>query len=203
MSAGLQAEPLFTFDDKYENPRGIPRAKFIENVEEHVAKNGGNAENILKRLAEEYSKYKFSEQRLVSSKTTLEKKLPEIQKTLKAVQYLKDNLNYEKDISERDGQPPMEVNYGLSETVFVKANVRPQKTVMIWLGANVMAEYTYDEALELLGKNYKSAKENILRIQEDIAWVQEQMTIMEVNTSRTYNYDVIERRKKGEKAPAK
>ncbi|EPY39538.1 hypothetical protein AGDE_04390 [Angomonas deanei] len=97
----------------------------------------------------------------------------------------------------------MEVNYGLSETVFVKANVRPQKTVMIWLGANVMAEYTYDEALELLGKNYKSAKENILRIQEDIAWVQEQMTIMEVNTSRTYNYDVIERRKKGEKAPAK
>ncbi|EPY27856.1 hypothetical protein STCU_01569 [Strigomonas culicis] len=190
----INAEPLFTFDENYENPRGIPRAKFIENVAEYVAKNGGNIDNILKRLAEEYSKYKLAEQRLQNSKTTLERKIPEITKTLKALRFLKEKLQVEEEDAAASDEEPLQVEYGLTETVFCRAQVKKQNTVHLWLGANVMAEYTYDEAIGLLQRNEEGATTNIHAVQEDLAWVQEQQTIMEVNTSRTYNYDVISRR---------
>lgn len=42
-----------------------------------------------------YSKYKFIDTRLVTSKQNLKGKLPEIKKTLEAVQYLSKKVIYE------------------------------------------------------------------------------------------------------------
>ena len=49
--------------------------------------------------------------------------------------------------------------YNLADTVYAKAEVDcSQGIVNLWLGANVMLEYTYDEALDLLTSKESLAK---------------------------------------------
>ncbi|KAG5502184.1 hypothetical protein GH5_05136 [Leishmania sp. Ghana 2012 LV757] len=181
-----------TFTDDYVSPRGIPKVAFIENVAELVKSSGDSAETLLKRFSEQYSKYKLAEHRLIRTTANLEAKIPDINKTLQTLEYLKTSL-----VAENGGKG-FTTNYGLTESVFCQAKVPPQETVLLWLGANVMVEYTFEEATQLLQRNLKRAIENLATTQEDLAWLQEQQTILEVNTSRVYNYDVVERRKKSE-----
>ena len=53
----------------------------------------------------------------------------------------------------------MTTNYLLSDNIWAKAKV-PNTTgkVGLWLGANLMVEYTFDEAIKLLGKNLVNAE---------------------------------------------
>lgn len=183
----------FQFAEDYVNPRGIPKVDFIDNVEELVKSSGDSTENLLKRLSEQYSKYKLAEHRLIRSTASLEAKIPDVKKTLKTIQFLKEEL--EQNAATNGG---FNTHYGLTESVFCPAHVAPQNTVHLWLGANVMVEYTFDEAIAMLERNLASATENLAKTQEDLSWLQEQQTILEVNTSRLYNYDVVQRRKKGE-----
>ncbi|CCW65135.1 unnamed protein product [Phytomonas sp. EM1] len=180
----------YTFKDDYVNPRGIPRVAFIDNTAELVKSSGDSVETILKRLGEQYSKYKLAEHRLIRSVASLESKIPDIKKTLKTIDFL------EAQLDGADGGKGFNTNYGLTESVFCQAHIPPQKTVHLWLGANVMVEYSFDEARKLLERNLKSATENLSKTQEDLTWLQEQQTTLEVNTSRIYNYDVVQRRGK-------
>lgn len=53
----------------------------------------------------------------------------------------------------------MVTRYNLADTIYAKAEVDcSQGIVNLWLGANVMLEYTYDEALTLL-----TSKENLAK----------------------------------------
>lgn len=176
----------FSFDENYENPRAIPRVHFVEDIAKWVKSSGDTAENLLKRLSEQYSKYKLAEHKLIKSTANLESKIPDIKKTLQTLHFLKKQL--------AESEKGFTTNYGLTESVFCEAEVPPQKTVHLWLGANVMVEYSFDEAIALLERNLKSATENLLNTQEDLAWLQEQQTVLEVNNSRVYNYDVIQHR---------
>ena len=58
-----------------------------------------------------------------------------------------------------------------------------------------MLEYPIEEAQELLNKNYATAKENLAQTEEDLAFLHDQVTTMEVNLARVYNYRVKLRRK--------
>ena len=51
-------------------------------------------------------------------------------------------------------------------------------------------EYTYDEALDLLDKNLKNANTNINTYIEDLNYLKEQITTIEVNLARVHNYKV-------------
>jgi len=57
-----------------------------------------------------------------------------------------------------------------------------------------MLEYPLDEAVELLTNKLGAAERNVKGIIEDLEFLREQITIMEVNTARVYNYDVRRRR---------
>ena len=59
-------------------------------------------------------------------------------------------------------QKEISTNFLLSDNIWAKAKV-PNTTgkVGLWLGANVMVEYTYAEALTLLGKNLANAEAKI------------------------------------------
>lgn len=187
----------YTFADDYVNPRGIPKVDFVANVAELVKASGNSADTLLKRFSEQYSKYKLAEHRLIRSVASLEAKLPEIRKTLQTLHFLREELAERS--ADGDGEERPEgfmTNYGLTESVFCQAHVPPQKTVHLWLGANVMVEYSFDEAIALLERNAASATQNLEKTKEDLSWLQEQQTILEVNTSRVYNYDVVERRTK-------
>ena len=75
--------------------------------------------------------------------------------------------------------------------------MEPDDRVCVWLGADVMLEYTYTEAEEMLTRRVADAKAKDAEIVEDLAWVRENKIIAEVNTSRTFNYDVRRRRAAG------
>ena len=178
------------FADNYVNPRGIPRVEFVENVAEYVTKRGVSVDTILRQFQEQHSKYKLMEHKLTQNKSSLSGKIPEITKTIETVRYLKQKLQMEKT--------DLATHFGLTETVFCEAKLKPQSTVHLWLGANVMVEYSFDEALALLDKNMAAATKNLDSTVEDLAWLKDQQVVIEVNTSRVYNYDVIRRRKEKE-----
>jgi len=53
------------------------------------------------------------------------------------------------------------VDFLLTDTIWTKAEVKKDvDKVALWLGANVMVEFSYDEAKELLKKNLETATGN-------------------------------------------
>jgi len=67
--------------------------------------------------------------------------------------------------------------------------------VYLWLGANVMLSYPLTEAEELLGSKLEAAQFSLANCEEDLNFLREQVTTMEVATARVYNWDVGQRRK--------
>ena len=92
----------------------------------------------------------------------------------------------------------MQTRFNLSDNIFAHADVEPADRVCVWLGADVMLEYSYDEAQSMLEERIANATSKEAEIKEDLAWLRENMIIAEVNTSRTFNYDVRRRRAAGE-----
>ncbi|KAJ2770262.1 peptide chain release factor 1, partial [Coemansia nantahalensis] len=82
----------------------------------------------------------------------------------------------------------------VNDTLYAHATVPPADSVNLWLGANVMLEYTTDEAQELLASKLSVAKTSLEHVVEDLEFLRDQITTMEVNIARVYNWDVKQRR---------
>merc|ERR1712070_178656 len=93
---------------------------------------------------------------------------------------------------------PLVTHYELAQSVFAKAkvNVHEEDKVCLWLGANVMLEYTREEAIMLLERNLDGAKTALSTLIEDMGFLRDQITTTEVNMARVFNWDVKDRRKK-------
>ncbi|KAI9339362.1 Prefoldin subunit-domain-containing protein [Obelidium mucronatum] len=172
------ADPLTT------NPRGIPKAPFIDNVDQFVG-SAENVESTLRKFQEMIAKYKTMEGHLASRRRGLESKIPEIKKTLDMVLYI---------ISRSDSDEPITTEFEINDTLWVNAKVESTKTVCLWLGANVMLEYETGEARDLLTEKLGTAKVSLSQVKEDLAFLKEQITTMEVNFSRVHNWDVKTRK---------
>ena len=59
--------------------------------------------------------------------------------------------------------------------------------------------YKIPAAIELLKSKLEAATTSLNNAIEDLEFIREQMTVMEVNTARIYNWDVKRRREKREK----
>jgi len=68
--------------------------------------------------------------------------------------------------------------------------------------ANVMLSYKIPEAIELLTTKLKNAEVSLQSLQDDLEFLREQITVMEVNTARLYNWDVVRRRERRAKEAA-
>jgi prefoldin subunit 5 len=136
-----------------------------------------------------YSKYKFIEMRLATSKGNLKSKLPEIKKTLDVLKFLKDKADDDKEYV---------TNFELAPNILAKAKLQQVQTVNLWLGANVMMEFSFQEAEELLSGNLETAGANLTKVDEQLAFLRDQITTTEVNMARIYNHEVRIRRLKGE-----
>lgn len=56
----------------------------------------------------------------------------------------------------------MVTRYNLADTLYTKAELDCSSGIVnLWLGANVMLEYTYDEAIELLSSKEETAKREL------------------------------------------
>lgn len=65
-----------------------------------------------------------------------------------------------------------------------------------------MLSYKIPAAIELLRSKLNVAQLNLSNIISDLEYLKEQVTIMEVNTARVYNWDVKRRRERREKEAA-
>ncbi|KAM0481067.1 hypothetical protein ACHAPX_003960 [Trichoderma viride] len=172
-------------DDAPTNPRGIPYAPFVDKVEDYVSTRD-DVEPTLRSFQEMISKYQFMELNLQRRMTGLKEKIPDIQKTLDTVQFLK---------LRKDATDPIETTFELNDTLYAKANIPPTEEVYIWLGANVMLSYPIDEAETLLTSKLSAAKTSLSNCEEDLDFLREQITTMEVATARVYNWEVVQKRK--------
>ena len=124
----------------------------------------------------------------------------------------------EEDIDDltdaEDFKKPLKTTFELNDTLFAEAELEDSDTVFLWLGvrfsilsyltfnvsflliskANVMLSYKIPAAITLLKSKLEVAQTSLDNTIEDLEFLREQLTIMEVNTARVYNWDVKRRR---------
>nr|ABQ18252.1 putative prefoldin [Lygus lineolaris] len=172
--------------NKKKSYAGIPEAEFVEDVDKYMDSSaaGGNAEFVLRKLEEQHNKYKFMEFNLISKRRRLKTQIPDLERSVDMIQTLMKHQNSSDNLK---------TNFLLSEQVFVKASVPPTDKVCLWLGANVMLEYTLEDAMKLLNKNMEAAKEHLSFVEHDLDFLRDQFTTTEVNMARVYNWNVKKR----------
>jgi prefoldin subunit 5 len=161
-----------------ENTKKIPKVVFIDNTEAWVEKYTDDA--LFAQMNELYQKYKYMESNLVRARQSLKIKLPDIKRTLEMVCMLKAKHD--------SADKSMKTNFLLADNIWAKATVpNTSGNVGLWLGANVMVEYSYIEAVKLLGANLESAEAKIKETESDLDFLKDQLTTTEVNLARIYN----------------
>merc|ERR1711959_414356 len=173
-----------------DSTRGIPAQDFIEDVPEYC-KAFGDAQSVISTQQEMYSKYKFMEAQMTQHRNAIFGKKPELEKSLAMLKQL---------VAKRDsGEERMKTHFQLGNCLYANADIPTtgDSRVCLWLGANVMLEYTYEEAMELLQKNLTQATTSVEQLDKDLDFIKDQITTTEVNIARVYNHDVRERRKAG------
>ncbi|MES1915057.1 MAG: hypothetical protein MHM6MM_007055 [Cercozoa sp. M6MM] len=162
--------------------RNIPEASFIEDIHQHC--DGKDVIELTRQQRTMYEKYKFMETHLLQQKAGVKSKLPDIKSALQLLELAK----------EKRGET-LETQFQLAETVYAKAKVTPDNSVFLWLGANIMMHYSFDEALALLSKNKAAAEQQLASISADLAFLKEQIITTEVNISRLHNLGVTMRKR--------
>ncbi|UQC81054.1 prefoldin subunit [Colletotrichum lupini] len=209
MSAAGKKPETAVKDATPSNPRGIPKAPFVDKVEDYVTTRE-DVEPTMRNFQEMIStsvrriergyregqgqvrhmgnswKYQFMELNLQKRMAGLNDKIPDIQKTLDSVRFLK---------LRQDDDEPIETTFELNDTLYSKAKIPPTEEVYIWLGANVMLSYPVDEAETLLESKLSTAKTSLSNCEEDLDFLREQITTMEVAIARVYNWEVVQKRK--------
>jgi len=181
----MKSEAVDNADQKH---LGIPEALFIEDVDKFMKEQGTTSvDGILKKLDENYQKYKLLESNLAQKKKRLKQQIPDLKSTLDIVKHMH---------SRKDETKSMQTKFLLSGALYAKASIPPTDTVGLWLGANVMLTYTSEEALKLLTKNHSSALINLTTVEGDLEFLRNQCTTTEVTMARLYNWDVKNRRNK-------
>jgi hypothetical protein len=97
--------------------------------------------------------------------------------------------------SKTPGSAMEHVRYALADNIYARAEIDCSMNIVnLWLGANVMLEYTYEEALEFLTSSISRAEQEYQHVKADLSFVRDQIVTSEVNISRIYNWNVRTRR---------
>lgn len=166
--------------------RGIPAASFVEDVQTFLNSTASDATSALTALQERLQHYKLVEMKLLAQQRDLQAKIPDIKKCLEIVEALQTK--------QHTGEATT-VDFELAEGIYTQARIEATNSVCLWLGANVMLEYPFDEAIDLLKRNLENANSSLVAILEDLQFLRDQVTITQVTIARVYNWDVHQRRK--------
>ncbi len=125
---------------------------------------------------------------LTESRKALRAKIPDIAASLDVVRMLQERA------AAGGADATFGTYFALADQLHAKATIAPKGTVCLWLGANIMLEYSYDEARALLEANLANASQKIEETTEELDILREQTIVTEVNIARTLNWDVVQRR---------
>eukprot|EP00262_Sarcandra_glabra_P022018 TRINITY_DN953_c0_g1_i1.p1 TRINITY_DN953_c0_g1~~TRINITY_DN953_c0_g1_i1.p1 ORF type:complete len:189 (-),score=30.70 TRINITY_DN953_c0_g1_i1:162-728(-) len=167
--------------------RGIPGASFVEDVQTYLTQLGLDVNSSLAFLQERLQQYKLVEMKLLAQQRDLQAKIPDIEKCLDIV----TTLQAKKGTGEA-----LIADFEVSEGIYSRARIEDTDSVCLWLGANVMLEYSCEEANALLQKNLENAKASLDVLLGDLQFLRDQVTITQVTIARVYNWDVHQRRTK-------
>ncbi|XP_031097516.1 probable prefoldin subunit 3 [Ipomoea triloba] len=165
--------------------RGIPAAVFVDDVQAYLTDSGLEVNSALAFFQERLQQYRVVEMKLLAQQRDLQAKIPDIEKCLDIVA----TLQAKKAASEA-----LIADFEVSEGIYSRARIEDTDSVCLWLGANVMLEYSFDEATSLLQKNLENAKASLEVLVADLQFLRDQVTITQVMTARIYNWDVHQRR---------
>ena len=142
-----------------------------------------------------FSKYQFMEANTQRRKAGLDEKIPDIQKTLDTVRFLKsqkvDSLSGQRpwrsffsNFAIQPDSDPLEATFELNDTLYAKALVPATEEVYLWLGANVMLSYPIAEAETLLEGKLSGAQQTLENCEEDLDFLREQITVSRLTLFR-------------------
>merc|ERR1719245_699397 len=116
-----------------------PEVIFIEDAYRVVKEHGAKIFVFVQNLMQ---KFKFLESNLVRRKQMRIQKVKDVESDVEALRKL---------LKARDQQEAMEGTFQLCDQVYAKAKINTKASKCnLWLGANVMVEYTFEEALRLM-----------------------------------------------------
>ncbi|KAK3029631.1 hypothetical protein RJ639_037948 [Escallonia herrerae] len=195
--------------------RGIPSASFVEDVQTYLTQLGLDVNSALAFLQESWieqqkenpkifavclvrnfcrlQQYKMVEMKLLAQQRDLQAKIPDIEKCLDVVA----TLQAKKGTGEA-----LIADFEMSEGIYSRARIEDADSVCLWLGANVMLEYSCEEATTLLEKNLENAKASLEVLVADLQFLRDQVTITQVTIARVYNWDVHQRRIRQSASPS-
>lgn len=165
--------------------RGIPGAQFVEDVQTYLNQLGLDVNSALAVLQERLQQYKLVEMKLLAQQRELQAKIPDIEKCLDVVAALQ---------AKKGTGEALTADFEVSEGIYSRACIEDSDSVCLWLGANVMLEYSCEEATALLQKNLDNAKASLEVLVADLQFLRDQVTITQVTIARVYNWDVHQRR---------
>ncbi|XP_071702884.1 prefoldin subunit 3-like [Rutidosis leptorrhynchoides] len=172
--------------------RGIPGASFVKDVEAYLNQLGLDVNSTLAFLQERLQQYKVVEMKLLAQQRDLQAKIPDIEKCLDVVATLQ---------AKKDSNEALLTDFELSEGIYSRARIENTDSVCLWLGANVMLEYSCEEATSLLQSNLENAKASLEVLVADLQFLRDQVTITQVTIARVYNWDVHQRRVRQASSP--
>ena len=117
----------------------------------------------------------------LAQKRATQRKLPDIQQAIETVDFLK---------SKSEQGETIKTHFPLTDNCHAKAEIPLTEKVCLWLGANVMLEYSIEEAETLLKSSSSNATESIKKLTENLAFIRDQITTTEVNIARVHNHMV-------------
>lgn len=179
-------------DLKDVNPRGIPKALFIDLNDTKIT---SNLELTVANVQQNLQKYEY----MLKSKDQQLKSITDITKDIKTNSKVIDTLIAQNadDSDDEDGEFK-DIQYELEDGLFAFASI-PKKsttnTVSLWLGSGILMEFTYEEAQQILSEKSAVYTNKINEIMEDIEFLREQITTLQVNMSKVYNYSILQKRK--------
>ncbi|PSR85074.1 Prefoldin subunit like [Actinidia chinensis var. chinensis] len=165
--------------------RGIPAAAFVEDVQTYLTQLGLDVNSALAFLQERLQQYRLVEMKLLAQQRELQAKIPDIEKCLDIVATLQ---------AKKSAGEALIADFEVSEGIYSRACIEDTDSVCLWLGANVMLEYSCDEATDLLQKNLENARASLEVLVADLQFLRDQVTITQVTIARVYNWDVHQRR---------
>ncbi|XP_027119529.1 probable prefoldin subunit 3 [Coffea eugenioides] len=165
--------------------RGIPAAAFVEDVQTYLSQSGLDANSALAFFQERLQQYRVVEMKLLAQQRDLQAKIPDIEKCLDVVAALQ---------AKKGTGEALLADFEVSEGIYSRARIEDADSVCLWLGANVMLDYSCEEATALLQKNLENAKASLEVLVADLQFLRDQVTITQVTIARVYNWDVHQRR---------
>ncbi|CAL5413007.1 unnamed protein product [Camellia sinensis] len=148
--------------------RGIPAAAFVEDVHTYLSQLGLDVNSALSFLQERLQQYRLVEMKLLAQQRDLQGKIPDIEKCLNIVA----TLQAKKGTGEA-----LLADFEVSEGIYSRARIQDTDSVCLWLGANVMLEYSCEEATKLLQMNLENARASLEVIVADLQFLRDQVTI--------------------------